>query len=230
MDDRAGWRAEMGMTVDAAEAPVTAPRSGKSQAAFRTISEVADELDVAQHVLRFWESKFPQVRPLKRGGGRRYYRPEDIDLLRDIRALLYDEGYTIKGAQKLLRQRRARPPAMPVTRTPAAQSPAPALLPDLPPAGAADRAQQHRLGDTTPPPPAAAAAEAAADTLPAQAAEPEGPVSPAPEAGAAPQPLAGAAHEPAAGAAREDVERLREVRESLATVRQELAALLGEHG
>jgi DNA-binding transcriptional MerR regulator len=84
-------------------------RLPKSSAAFRTISEVADDLDVAQHVLRFWESKFAQVRPLKRGGGRRYYRPEDIDLLRQIRGLLYDEGYTIKGAQKLLRARRARP-------------------------------------------------------------------------------------------------------------------------
>jgi DNA-binding transcriptional MerR regulator len=78
-------------------------RASKSAAAFRTISEVADELDVAQHVLRFWESKFPQVRPLKRGGGRRYYRPEDVELLRQIRSLLYDEGYTIKGAQKLLK-------------------------------------------------------------------------------------------------------------------------------
>jgi DNA-binding transcriptional MerR regulator len=87
-----------------------AGRAGKSAAAFRTISEVAGELDVAQHVLRFWESKFPQVRPLKRGGGRRYYRPEDVDLLRQIRSLLYDEGYTIKGAQKLLKtQRRAAP-------------------------------------------------------------------------------------------------------------------------
>jgi DNA-binding transcriptional MerR regulator len=83
-------------------------RPVKSAAAFRTISEVADELDVAQHVLRFWESKFPQVRPLKRGGGRRYYRPEDVDLLRQIRSLLYEEGYTIRGAQKLLKgQRRA---------------------------------------------------------------------------------------------------------------------------
>ena len=80
-----------------------AGRAGKSAAAFRTISEVAGELDVAQHVLRFWESKFPQVRPLKRGGGRRYYRPEDIELLRQIRSLLYEEGYTIKGAQKLLK-------------------------------------------------------------------------------------------------------------------------------
>ena len=78
-------------------------RPPKSAAAFRTISEVAEELDVAQHVLRFWESKFPQVRPLKRGGGRRYYRPEDVDLLRQIRSLLYEEGYTIKGAQKLLK-------------------------------------------------------------------------------------------------------------------------------
>lgn len=77
---------------------------GKSVAAFRTISEVADELDVPQHVLRFWETKFSQVRPLKRGGGRRYYRPEDVDLLRSIRDLLYTEGYTIKGVQRLLRE------------------------------------------------------------------------------------------------------------------------------
>jgi DNA-binding transcriptional MerR regulator len=81
-------------------------RPQKSSTAFRTISEVAEDLDVAQHVLRFWESKFPQVRPLKRGGGRRYYRPEDVELLRQIRSLLYEEGYTIKGAQKLLRARR----------------------------------------------------------------------------------------------------------------------------
>ncbi|MFO1067611.1 MAG: MerR family transcriptional regulator [Geminicoccaceae bacterium] len=86
-----------------------AARPVKSSTAFRTISEVAEELDVAQHVLRFWESKFPQVRPLKRGGGRRYYRPEDVDLLRQIRTLLYESGYTIKGAQKLLRARRGRP-------------------------------------------------------------------------------------------------------------------------
>ena len=75
----------------------------KSASAFRTISEVATELDLPQHVLRFWETKFNQIRPLKRGGGRRYYRPEDIDLLRQIRSLLYEDGYTIKGVQKLLR-------------------------------------------------------------------------------------------------------------------------------
>ncbi|HXV26243.1 MAG TPA: MerR family transcriptional regulator [Alphaproteobacteria bacterium] len=79
-------------------------RIEKSPGAFRTISEVAEELDVPQHVLRFWETKFPQVRPLKRGGGRRYYRPEDVDLLRRIRRLLYQEGYTIKGVQRLLRE------------------------------------------------------------------------------------------------------------------------------
>lgn len=79
-------------------------RGGKSASAFRTISEVSGELDVPPHVLRFWETKFAQIKPLKRGGGRRYYRPEDIDLLRGIRELLYTEGYTIKGVQKLLRE------------------------------------------------------------------------------------------------------------------------------
>jgi DNA-binding transcriptional MerR regulator len=75
----------------------------KSPDAFRTISEVADDLDLPQHVLRFWETRFPQIRPMKRGGGRRYYRPEDVELLKGIRHLLYDHGYTIKGVQRLLR-------------------------------------------------------------------------------------------------------------------------------
>jgi len=79
-------------------------RARKSADAFRTISEVADELHVPQHVLRFWETKFPQVRPLKRGGGRRYYRPEDVFLLRRVADLLYTQGYTIKGVQRLLRE------------------------------------------------------------------------------------------------------------------------------
>jgi DNA-binding transcriptional MerR regulator len=85
------------------------PRDRKSAAAFRTISEVAAILDVPQHVLRFWESKFVQVKPMKRGGGRRYYRPTDVELLRTIRALLYDDGYTIKGVQKLLRDGVVKP-------------------------------------------------------------------------------------------------------------------------
>lgn len=76
----------------------------KSAEAFRTISEVADDLDVPKYVLRFWEDRFPQIRPMKRGGGRRYYRPEDMELLRGIRQLLRSEGYTIKGVQKILRE------------------------------------------------------------------------------------------------------------------------------
>jgi DNA-binding transcriptional MerR regulator len=76
----------------------------KAAEAFRTISEVASDLDVPKHVLRFWEAKFPQIRPMKRGGGRRYYRPEDLELLKGIRRLLHAEGYTIKGVQKILRE------------------------------------------------------------------------------------------------------------------------------
>lgn len=94
--------------AEAAERDAEPRPTGKSPAAFRTIAEVASELDLPQHVLRFWESKFPQIRPLKRGGGRRYYRPQDVELLRRIRHLLYSEGYTIRGAQRLLRQRGPR--------------------------------------------------------------------------------------------------------------------------
>jgi DNA-binding transcriptional MerR regulator len=76
----------------------------KAPEAFRTISEVADELEVPKHVLRFWEAKFAHLKPMKRGGGRRYYRPEDVALLRGIRFLLYNDGYTIRGVQKILRE------------------------------------------------------------------------------------------------------------------------------
>ena len=113
---------------------LTVRRGGKSAAAFRTISEVASDLDVPQHVLRFWETKLTQVRPMKRGGGRRYYRPEDVDLLRSIRALLYVDGYTIKGVQKLLREgglkqvvvNESLTPATPVSAALQAASQAPA--------------------------------------------------------------------------------------------------------
>ena len=84
--------------------PAATRRGRKSASAFRTISEVAAELDLPQHVLRFWETKFSVIRPMKRGGGRRYYRPEDIALLMRIGGLLYTDGYTIKGVQKLLRE------------------------------------------------------------------------------------------------------------------------------
>ena len=76
----------------------------KAPEAFRTISEVADELEVPKHVLRFWEAKFAHLKPMKRGGGRRYYRPADVDLLKGIRHLLYDKGYTIRGVQRILRE------------------------------------------------------------------------------------------------------------------------------
>lgn len=76
----------------------------KSPDAFRTISEAAEELDLPQHVLRFWETRFNQIKPMKRGGGRRYYRPQDVELIKGIRHMLYDQGYTIKGVQKLLRE------------------------------------------------------------------------------------------------------------------------------
>ncbi|WP_420338051.1 MerR family transcriptional regulator [Roseibium sp.] len=76
----------------------------KSPDAFRTISEVAEDLDLPQHVLRFWETRFSQIKPLKRGGGRRYYRPDDVELLKGIRHLLYGEGYTIKGVQRILKE------------------------------------------------------------------------------------------------------------------------------
>ncbi|MGI4955453.1 MAG: MerR family transcriptional regulator [Janthinobacterium lividum] len=97
-------------------------RAKKAPNAFRTISEVADELHIPQHVLRFWETKFPQVKPLKRGGGRRYYRPDDIQLLRRVSDLLYIQGYTIKGVQRLLREGGGT------------------LSDDIPPAPAAERA------------------------------------------------------------------------------------------
>src|SRR5580692_3632431 len=89
----------------------------KSPAAFRTISEVATDLSVPQHVLRFWESKFQQIRPLKRGGGRRYYRPDDVQLINSIKDLLYNQGFTRRGVQKLLREGGRSPLARAVVGT-----------------------------------------------------------------------------------------------------------------
>lgn len=137
------------------EAAEGGPESGRGKVkkapnAFRTISEVADELHIPQHVLRFWETKFPQVKPLKRGGGRRYYRPDDIALLRRISDLLYIQGYTIKGVQRLLREGGGR------------------LSDDIPPAPVAERAMleadraHHAAGaDPEPAPPEAQDAPAA---------------------------------------------------------------------
>lgn len=94
------------MIEETSEGARTRTVASKSASAFRTISEVSVDLEVPQHVLRFWETKFPQIKPLKRGGGRRYYRPDDVELLRRIQSLLYQDGYTIKGVQKLLRESR----------------------------------------------------------------------------------------------------------------------------
>ena len=117
-----------------------AGRPKKSPSAFRTISEVADDLHIPQHVLRFWETRFAQVKPLKRGGGRRYYRPDDIALLRRISDLLYIQGYTIKGVQRLLREGDGT------------------LSGDLPPPDVADRGDELEI---PPEPPAAVSANPA---------------------------------------------------------------------
>lgn len=98
------------MKTNLGAAAGTSRRTAKSDSAFRTISEAAKELGLQQHVLRFWESKFPQIQPMKRAGGRRYYRPEDIDFLASIRTLLHDQGFTIKGVQKLLDQNKGKLP------------------------------------------------------------------------------------------------------------------------
>ena len=117
-------------------------RAKKSPTAFRTISEVADDLNVQQHVLRFWETKFTQVKPLKRGGGRRYYRPEDVALLKKIHHLLYSEGYTIKGVQKLLKGQGKQQIIADDSEQPAANQSALAPAAEKPKA-----AEPHRLSD-----------------------------------------------------------------------------------
>jgi DNA-binding transcriptional MerR regulator len=127
----------------------------KTEDAFRTISEVADELGVPKHVLRFWESRFPQIRPMKRGGGRRYYRPEDLALLRGICHLLHEERYTIKGVQRILRDQgveavkrlgsevktEPRNGEVPAKRGRRTRMPAPVLAHPAPPAGASASAK-----------------------------------------------------------------------------------------
>lgn len=146
-----------------AAAIALAPRRGaKSADAFRTISEVAGDLEVPQHVLRFWETRFVQIKPLKRAGGRRYYRPEDIELLRRIRELLYKHGYTIKGVQRLLKDSglielpTSAAPSMAPSVAPSVAIPRPATVPAPTPATVAP----------LPPPARAAHADSALADLP----------------------------------------------------------------
>jgi DNA-binding transcriptional MerR regulator len=132
----------------------------KSADAYRTISEVAEGMDLPQHVLRFWETRFPQIKPLKRGGGRRYYRPEDIELLAAIKRLLYGEGYTIKGVQKLLKEQGAQG----VARPSATPSPRPVAKPPPPPSAPQPRSDPPMRPETVasmPPKPTPAIGELA---------------------------------------------------------------------
>jgi DNA-binding transcriptional MerR regulator len=129
----------------------TVRRPHKAEDAYRTISEVADELNVAQHVLRFWESKFKQIEPMKRAGGRRYYRREDVELLKRVHFLLYSQGYTIKGVQKLLVKDKhlllavpsAQQAVTPETLSPALRPPVPVTAPIVPPQGIGLSALSH---------------------------------------------------------------------------------------
>jgi DNA-binding transcriptional MerR regulator len=107
--------------------------AGKSEQAFRTIGELAGELGIPQHILRYWETRFPQLRPLQRAGNRRYYRPEDVALARRIHRLLNHEGYTVRGVQRVLEEKEARAPVSEPAPMPAALAPQPA--PTAPPAG-----------------------------------------------------------------------------------------------
>jgi DNA-binding transcriptional MerR regulator len=121
--------------------------------AFRNISEVSDELGVKKHVLRFWETRFPQLKPMKRGGGRRYYRPADLELLRGIRRLLQSEGYSVRGVQKILREggiedvkRMGREPAAPRRASGRTRTAAPSAPPPLPAPAPASRLNETQVG------------------------------------------------------------------------------------
>jgi DNA-binding transcriptional MerR regulator len=188
----------------------------KAPDAFRTISEVADDLDVPQHVLRFWESRFAQIRPMKRGGGRRYYRPDDVDLLRGIRHLLYGQGYTIRGVQRILREQGPRF-VQAVWQEGAPQ----------PPVGrggdeveGADRAAERGLFGLWPAMSAKEGPEDAAD-------EPAGPDEEAPHVRLAAAPAKPAAAEPPRFPA-EDIKRLRATLDTLLACRKLLDSALAD--
>lgn len=171
----------------------------KAADAFRTISEVAADLNLPQHVLRFWESRFPQIRPMKRAGGRRYYRPDDVDLLRGIRHLLYGEGYTIRGVQRILREHGLK--FVQTVWQPGATQPAPPSTEDLLP-----EEPTVRAGDESP--------------IPLQSSPPLSRLEPDVR-----EPL-GAVATTSAPLRAADVQRLREVLEELGECRRIIDAAL----
>jgi DNA-binding transcriptional MerR regulator len=183
----------------------------KAPDAFRTISEVAGEIDVPQHVLRFWESRFSQIRPMKRGGGRRYYRPDDVDLLRGVRHLLYGEGYTIRGVQRILREE-GTAFVQNVWRT--STAPPPEALEDV--------VEARAVGETAD---GAPSPDLSAFNLPpAQNRVGEGAVS------EEQQPTIAAAAAPHHGVASEDMQRLRSVLDELVECRRLIEAALLDLG
>jgi DNA-binding transcriptional MerR regulator len=202
----------------------------KAPDAFRTISEVAQELDVPQHVLRFWESRFREIRPMKRGGGRRYYRPDDVDLLRGIRHLLYGEGYTIRGVQRLLREQGVRfvqgvwqPGALQPSHAPSDDATEAALEPKAARAPRLPRAHDEDVEDDDEAPPVHAPRRESPAPAPAGLA-PRGPAAPNPPASGLP-----ASGLPASGLGREDAQKLQAALHELAECRQLLdAALAGK--
>jgi DNA-binding transcriptional MerR regulator len=194
----------------------------KAPDAFRTISEVADDLDLPQHVLRFWESRFPQIKPMKRGGGRRYYRPEDIDLLRGIRHLLYGEGYTIRGVQRILKEQGLR------TVQSVGQG-RPVSLPEPAPEDAGpDEAEAQNSVPTFLPPIFSAGGPRGAE--PAEGDADAGPETDVAGSEATPQPVpraAEAARPTMAALAPEDLDRLKTVLSRLEECRQLLDQAVG---
>jgi DNA-binding transcriptional MerR regulator len=177
----------------------------KSPDAFRTISEVAEDLDLPQHVLRFWETRFTQIRPMKRGGGRRYYRPDDVELLRGIRHLLYGEGYTIRGVQRILREQGPRF-VVGAGRGEATD------LPEREPADEVEDDVEGAMPQTSPPPMIRAAPRSThMDEVEPDDREPEGiapPVMVTPHRAPPVRPVAPASPVPVRGLSRDDSGRL----------------------
>lgn len=206
-----------------------AARVDKAPDAFRTISEVADELDVPQHVLRFWETRFPQIKPMKRGGGRRYYRPDDVALVRGIRHLLYGEGYTIRGVQRLLKDKGIKF-VQSVWRSGAPQA-------EPPPAEDADLIEERVAGEAEPAHPAASGrrrpAGAGRDTSFRTTRAAQVPAAPAPHQapdvaseGAGPDSRSGAGPAVESGLSGDDLRRLQGALQELGECRRLLDAAL----